>query len=241
MPVNFRNSPVKSRQTLSKNFQMRWQKATTSIGDMQTGGALPPIASFLPGLVVALCHPRGPQLAILFGSARRVAKNGNKQVFCEESYWHNCCSLIVMKTKRILFFFGCVAGITMFLIGPGCARDSANSLHEPAVAALLASAPTDLKASSARAQYGMDTWDNRYIGLAWKAAHQCVQPFLNDGLDVAASVEETAACDGGGSQHRVVFTGRPHCTGSGPCPFFVILIATVDFGCDDAVISVACL
>ena len=75
--------------------------------------------------------------------------------------------------------------------------------------------------------------DNSLIGRARAAAHDCLQPYA--GYEITASVQSTNECG-----NTVTFAAGPRCTGNGPCPFFEILVATVEFDCDGNVISVTC-
>lgn len=80
--------------------------------------------------------------------------------------------------------------------------------------------------------------DNSLIGKARAAAHDCLQQYA--GMDINASVQTTGICFAGGTTSRVTFSAGPRCSGNGPCPYFMVLAATVDFDCEGNVISVNC-
>lgn len=81
--------------------------------------------------------------------------------------------------------------------------------------------------------------DNSLIGRARGAAHECLQPYHGN-YEINASVETISICFVSGEINRVTFTASPKCSGNGPCPFFEILVATVEFDCDGNVASVNC-
>lgn len=80
--------------------------------------------------------------------------------------------------------------------------------------------------------------DNSYIGKARGAAHDCLNDF--EGYRITATVEETAICFVSGSLHRVTFIATPNCQPNVPCPQVAILVATVEFDCEDNAYLVTC-
>ena len=43
-----------------------------------------------------------------------------------------------------------------------------------------------------------------------------------------------------GSLGIALFTKQPNCTGNGPCPYFAMLVATADIGCEGEVTAATC-
>lgn len=80
--------------------------------------------------------------------------------------------------------------------------------------------------------------ENGLIGIARNVAHDCIQ-FAAD-YDISASVETTGICFVSGSLHRVTFVGTPKCRGNEICPLIALLVATVDFDCDNNPTLVYC-
>ena len=90
----------------------------------------------------------------------------------------------------------------------------------------------------AKAQNGNN--DQDLIGKAKGAAHECLNEYRSEGIDIAASVETTGICFVSGSLHKVSFYTTVRCNNE-PCPRPAsVLIATVYFDCDDNVMSVEC-
>lgn len=79
------------------------------------------------------------------------------------------------------------------------------------------------------------------IGKARGAAHECIQPYVSQGIAIDGSVSAVGECSvKGGGLHTVSFYTTTHCHQE-PCPRPAsILVATVYFDCDDKVISVEC-
>ena len=80
--------------------------------------------------------------------------------------------------------------------------------------------------------------DQNLIGKARAAAHDCLQNYA--GMDINAWVETTGICFVSGSTHKVTFSAGPRCSGNGPCPYFVIRAATVQFDCEGNATVVTC-
>jgi len=82
--------------------------------------------------------------------------------------------------------------------------------------------------------------DNNLIGKARGAANECLNPYVSQGIAIAASVETTGICFVSGELHQVSFYTTVRCHQE-PCPKPAsILVATVYFDCDDNVMSVEC-
>jgi len=82
--------------------------------------------------------------------------------------------------------------------------------------------------------------DKNLIGKARGAAHECLTPFLSQGIAIDANVETTGICFVSGSLHKVTFYTTVRCN-TEPCPRpYSVLVATVYFDCDDNVTSVEC-
>jgi hypothetical protein len=90
--------------------------------------------------------------------------------------------------------------------------------------------------TTARAQ---STNENSLEGRARGAAHECLQQY-NGNYDITATTDVTGICFVQGFTYRVTFTARPKCSGPGACPFFAVLVASVDFGCEGELIGVTC-
>jgi hypothetical protein len=80
--------------------------------------------------------------------------------------------------------------------------------------------------------------DEALTGKARAAAHECLQEYA--GMNITAGVEATGICFAGGSTYRVTFSAAPRCVGNGPCLFYIIQAAVVDFDCEGKVINVGC-
>lgn len=80
--------------------------------------------------------------------------------------------------------------------------------------------------------------ENGLIGIARGVARECIQNVGN--FDISASVETTGICFVSGSLHRVTFVGTPKCSGQEICPLYAILVATVEFDCDNNPTLVYC-
>lgn len=82
--------------------------------------------------------------------------------------------------------------------------------------------------------------NQRYIGMS-HSAHGLPQ-LLNSyrHMEVSASVEIFGNCFAGGQLTRVIYTARPQYTGGTEfdhAPAMPIVIAVVEFGCDDKIIG----
>lgn len=81
------------------------------------------------------------------------------------------------------------------------------------------------------------------IGRARGAAANCIAPHHAGGYEIDGQVETVGICFVSGELKRVSFYRTVRCNEqqNNPCPRpFVLLIATVDFGCDNEVVSVQC-
>lgn len=80
--------------------------------------------------------------------------------------------------------------------------------------------------------------DQALIGQAIAAAHDCLHNVKH--RRIRAYVETTSICFYTGSLRRVTLYTTPYCPPGFYCPQYVILLATVEFGCDGQVTSVTC-
>lgn len=78
------------------------------------------------------------------------------------------------------------------------------------------------------------TNDEALIGRARGDAKECIKPYAST-HEINGTVLTTDECG-----YAVSFTAGPRCTGTGPCPFFFILISTVTYDCDGNLVSVEC-
>ncbi len=81
--------------------------------------------------------------------------------------------------------------------------------------------------------------DQALIGKARAAAHDCLQPYESN-FEITAGVQVGASCENGGNEKTVIFAAGPRCTGNGPCPLFLIFVASVSFDCNGDVVAVNC-
>lgn len=83
--------------------------------------------------------------------------------------------------------------------------------------------------------------DQNLIGKARGAAHECLQPYHNNGIAIEGNVMSLGTCSVKGNALRAVtFNTTVHCPQE-PCAHPAsLIIATVYFDCDDKVISVEC-
>lgn len=83
--------------------------------------------------------------------------------------------------------------------------------------------------------------DNSLIAKARLAAHDCLVNYNSSSFEINASIETTGICFVSGELHQVTFYAGPKCSGNVPCPAFVsVIIAVVDFDCEDNVTNVSC-
>lgn len=82
--------------------------------------------------------------------------------------------------------------------------------------------------------------DNALIGRATGELSSCLAQAHQNGLEVNASVNVIGTCPDGSLLREVVFTGGPHCSPHEICPFFLVLIGSVQFDCDGNIVSSNC-
>lgn len=80
--------------------------------------------------------------------------------------------------------------------------------------------------------------DNALVGRAIGAFRsQCPQNYTGQ---ISGGVETLGICFVDGFIKRVNLFPVVHCPNSGPCPYLVILLGSVDFDCEGNVIGVNC-
>jgi hypothetical protein len=86
--------------------------------------------------------------------------------------------------------------------------------------------------------------DGYYKAKAKQEVSDCLGAYDTGGSSIVAinsSVEVVSACFASGFITRVNFYTEPNCQPNQPCPLFLSkLVASVEFGCDDEIISGTC-
>ncbi len=83
--------------------------------------------------------------------------------------------------------------------------------------------------------------ENYLIQSARLEVKDCIKQAREPGWDIDSSVQTVSACFAGGYITDVIFSKKPSCRPNEICPLApVILVASVQFGCDNAVISSQC-
>ncbi len=83
--------------------------------------------------------------------------------------------------------------------------------------------------------------ENYLIARARLEVRECIQQAREPGWDIIGNVQRVSACFAGGYITDVTFSKQIACRPNEICPLApVILVATVQFGCDNEVISSQC-